>query len=111
MGDTQIVDSAPAKANASLNRLCKKPVGPLPAPTLMVAEQPPANTPPAALLRSAPAHQPRSRATQQAKRHASPGSLGTHHPKARLLSNKPYYSPADPKARIPVKPGKALALN
>ncbi|WP_375417152.1 transposase [uncultured Hymenobacter sp.] len=36
---------------------------------------------------------------------------GAQHPKARLLSNKTYYSPADPDARISVKPGKARALN
>ena len=101
-GDTQIVDSAPVKANASLDRLCEKPVGPLPAPTLMVAGQPaaPPNTPATAPVRSAPAHQLRYEATRQAKRRASPGGLGAHHAKARLLSNKTHYSPADPEARI-----------
>nr|WP_246601981.1 hypothetical protein [Hymenobacter profundi] len=62
-------------------------------------------------LRSAPAHQLRYEAARQAKRRASPGGLGAHHAKARLLSNKTHYSPADPEARISVKPGKARALN
>ena len=88
-GDTQIVDSAPIKANASLDRLCEKPLGPLPAPVLTVTGQPPASltTPSAATRRSAPAHQLRYEATRQAKRRAAPGSPGGHHPKARLLSN------------------------
>jgi hypothetical protein len=112
-GDTQIVDSAPVKANALLDRLCEKPIGPLPAPTLTVAGQPaaPPNTPVTAPVRSAPAHQLRYEASRQAKRRASPGGLGAHHAKARLLSNKTHYSPADPEARISVKPGKARALN
>ena len=86
-GDTQAVDSAPVKANASLDRLQKKQ-----APT-------------------APAHQLRSEAARQARRQAAPGALGGNHPKARVVSNKTHFSPTDPDARISVKPGKARALN
>jgi transposase len=109
-GDTQTVDSAPVKANASLDSLCEKPVG----PGLAVVGQPvpPTNTPAAAAIRAAPAHQLRYEAARQAKRRQETGSpLGARNPKARLLSNKTHYSPTDPEARISVKPGKARALN
>jgi transposase len=104
-GDTQTVDSAPVKANASLDSLCEKQAGPTPAPSLHVAGQ----SPP--VVRSAPAHQLRYEAARQAKRQQEPGSLGAGNPKARLLSNKTHYSPTDPEARISIKPGKARALN
>ncbi|MGI4832718.1 MAG: transposase [Janthinobacterium lividum] len=48
---------------------------------------------------------------RQANRKRMDGSLGGHHAKARLLSNKTHYSLSDPGARISVKPGKARALN
>jgi transposase len=107
-GDTQVVDSAPVKAAASLDSLREKPTSV--APTLMIAGQPltPVPTP---VVRAAPAHQLRCEATWWAKRQAAPGRLGAHHPKAQLLSNKTHYSPTDPEARISVKPGKARALN
>jgi hypothetical protein len=106
-GDTQVVDSAPVKAAASLDTLREKPaaVG----PSLTVAGKPPVL--PAPVMRSAPAHQLRREAARRAKRQAAPGGLGAHHPKAQLLSNKTHYSPTDPEARISVKPGKARALN
>ncbi|UOR00021.1 transposase [Hymenobacter sp. 5317J-9] len=88
-GDTQAVDSAPVKANASLDSLCEKQ----------------------AAARTAPAHHLRREAARQAKRRSEPGPLGAQHEKARLLSNKTHYSPTDPDARISIKPGKARALN
>jgi transposase len=106
-GDTQVVDSAPVKASASLDSLREKPA--VIPPSLRVADKPKA--PPAPVVRSAPAHQLRREATRRAKRQAAPGGLGAHHPKAQLLSNKTHYSPTDPEARISVKPGKARALN
>ncbi|KEQ29904.1 hypothetical protein N180_19895 [Pedobacter antarcticus 4BY] len=39
------------------------------------------------------------------------GAPGAAHEKAQLLSNKTYYNPHDPDARISVKPGKARKLN
>jgi hypothetical protein len=59
-----------------------------------------------------PEHHLRRVATAHARyvRHES-GPLGRSRPRARLLSNKTHYSPADPDARISVKPGKARALN
>lgn len=113
-GDTQTVDSAPVKANASLDSVCEKLAGPLPVPQLSEEGQPPTpkSAPPAAALRAAPAHQLRYEAARQAKRQQETGSpLGSRNPKARLLSNKTHYSPTDPEARISVKPGKAQALN
>jgi transposase len=106
-GDTQVVDSAPVKAAASLDSLREKPT-PV-ASCLTVAGKPPVL--PAPVVRSAPAHQLRREATRRAKRQAAPGGLGARHPKAQLLSNKTHYSPTDPDARISVKPGKARALN
>ena len=107
-GDTQVVDSAPVKAAASLASLREKQTSAV--PTLRVAGEQVAPGPTAA-VRSAPAHQLRREATRRAKRQAAPGGLGARNPKAQLLSNKTHYSPTDPEARISVKPGKARALN
>jgi transposase len=106
-GDTQVVDSAPVKAAASLDSLREKST--TVASCLTVAGKPPVL--PAPVVRSAPAHQLRREATRRAKRQAAPGGLGARHPKAQILSNKTHYSPTDPDARISVKPGKARALN
>jgi transposase len=112
-GDTQTVDSAPVKANASLDSVCEKQAGPTPAPQLVVAGPSPAQppVPPAAARRSAPAHQLRYEVARQAKLRRDPSALGASNPQARLLSNKTHYSPTDPEARISVKPGKTRALN
>jgi transposase len=102
-GDTQAVDSAPVKANASLDSLREK------APAALHVAQETAVPP--ELLSAKTALQLRRVAARQAKRQAAPGGLGAHHAKAQLLSNKTHYSPTDPEARISVKPGKARALN
>ena len=107
-GDTQVVDSAPVKAAASLDSLREKQTSAV--PTLRVAGEQVAPGPTAA-VRSAPAHQLRREAARRAKQRTAPGGLGARHPKAQLLSNKTHYSPTDPEARISVKPGKARALN
>jgi transposase len=62
-GDTQVVDSAPVKAAASLDSLREKPTSV--APWLTVASEPltPASVP---VVRSAPAHQLRREATRRA---------------------------------------------
>ena len=108
-GDTQAIDSAPVKANASLNTLCEKQaVAPH---VLTMAGQPmPTPTLPAALL-SAPAHQLRREAARKAKHSLEPGALDGKRPNARLMSNKTHYSPSDLEARISIKPGQARALN
>jgi transposase len=104
VGEAQAVDSAPVKANASLESLRPKQ----PSPTLTVADQ---STPRPAPLPSTPAHELRRVATRQAKQKRASGGLGAQHSKAQLLSNKTHYSLSDPEARISVKPGKARALN
>jgi hypothetical protein len=109
-GERQAVDSAPVKANASLDSLQqKRPVGEV-APGLIVVGKPVVALSPAAML-CAPAHQVRREAARQAKRKQTPDHLGARHAQARLVSNKTHYSPTDPEARICVKPGKVRALN
>lgn len=103
-GDTQAVDSAPVKANASLDSLREK----APAAALHVTQE---TTGPAELPSAKMALQLRRIAARQARHQTAAGSLGAHHAKAQLLSNKTHYSPTDPEARISVKPGKARALN
>ena len=112
-GDTQTVDSAPVKANASLDSVCEKAVGPPAVSPLRVAGPAPALPPTTVTTgRAVPAHQLRYEAARQAKRQqAASRPLGAGNPHARLLSNKTHYSPTDPEARISIKPGKARALN
>ena len=108
-GDTQAVDSAPVKANASLEAVVeKRPAGPS-GPFLAAEEQRQPTTAVPAV--TAPAHQLRNLAAYHARRAAHASAPGAQHPKARLLSNKTHYSPTDPDARISIKPGKARALN
>ena len=113
-GHTQAVDSAPVKANASLESLCEKQAADAPSPPLHVAGEPVPDVVAAlpATRLSSPAHELRRVATTHARylRHES-GPLGRNRAQARLLSNKTHYSPADPEARISVKPGKVRALN
>jgi transposase len=113
-GHTQAVDSTFVKANASLESLVDKQSADASAPSLHVADKPEQEAPtapPEALLTS-PVHHLRRVASAHARylRNDS-GPLGRSRPQARLLSNKTHYSPADPDARISVKPGKARALN
>ena len=105
-GDTQAVDSAPVKANASLDSVREKQLTGTSGPFLATGQ--PA-VPTQAV--TAPAHHLRREAARQAKRRSEPGPLGAQHEQARLLSNKTHYSPTDPDARISIKPGKARALN
>ncbi|SFQ82634.1 Transposase [Hymenobacter arizonensis] len=111
-GDTQAVDSAPVKANASLEAVVEKQAAGARAPGPHVAGRDDRPVVPAAAVLTAPAHQLRQLATGQRRRQgAQTGALGARHEQARLLSNKTHYSPTDPDARISVKPGKARALN
>jgi transposase len=106
-GDTQAVDSAPVKANASLETVLEKQVAGTRGPFL-ATDEPAA---PAAPVVTAPAHQLRNLAAHQARLIAHSSVPGSQHEKARLFSNKTHYSPTDPDARISLKPGKARALN
>ena len=109
-GGTQAVDSAPVKANASLEAVREKQAAGTSGPYL--AGHPGQVAVAAGAVLTAPAHQLRQLATGQRRRQgAQTGALGARHEQARLLSNKTHYSPTDPDARISVKPGKARALN
>ena len=113
-GHTQAVDSALVKASASLESLCEKQPADVSAPVLQVASEVEAETPlaPPAALRASPKHHLRRVAAAHARyARNNSGPPGRDRPQARLLSNKTHYSPADPDARISVKPGKARALN
>ncbi|MEJ7659580.1 MAG: transposase [Hymenobacter sp.] len=83
MGHTQAVDSAPVKANASLESLCEKQPADTPAPPLHAASEPVPEVPvaPPAATISSPAHELRRVATTHAHyaRNAS-GPLGRSRP-------------------------------
>ncbi|QMU28807.1 IS1182 family transposase [Adhaeribacter radiodurans] len=115
-GHQHAIDSAPIKANASMDSLLLKQ----PTETLemhLVVNAPTTNGPSQNTTRkpeqfvSAPEHQLRKLEKHQDHLRETPKGLGGHHEKARLVSNKTHYSPADPDARISVKPGKARQLN
>jgi len=108
-GDTQAVDSAPVKANASLETVQEKRLTSTTSPYLATGEA--SQSTAAAPAVTAPAHQLRNLAAHHARLAAHSSVPGAQHPKARLLSNKTHYSPTDPDARISIKPGKARALN
>ena len=107
VGQTQAIDSAPVKANASLDSLRPKQSP----PPLRVVDDTSAPVPLPAAAPATPAHELRRAVTRQAKQQQGGGGLGAHHAKAQLLSNKTHTSRSDPDARISVKPGKARALN
>jgi transposase len=107
VGETHALDSAPIKANASLDSLRPKQLAPT--LTVMGKTDPSTSLPP--LSPPTPAHELRRVATRQAKQQQGGGGLGAHHAKAQLLSNKTHQSLSDPEARISVKPGKVRALN
>jgi transposase len=119
-GHKQAIDSAPVKANASMDSLLlKQPAGTLKMHLNKVITE---NEPLVDELNknnecrpeqfiSAPEHQLRKLEKHQDNLKESPGALGAKHEKARLVSNKTHFSPTDPDARISVKPGKARKLN
>ena len=117
-GHAQAVDSAPIKANASMESVVPK----MPATSIgnhlkKVSEENGGTTKkhgktvsPARV--SAPAHELKRVEKHHRNLRDNPvGPAGASHKKARLLSNKTHYNPHDPDARISVKPGKARKLN
>lgn len=117
-GHTQAVDSAPIKANASMESVVPKiPATPMESHLKKVSEENAETTKKQAGTAS-PAHisAPEHELKRMEKHHQnlrdSPVQLvGASHKKSRLLSNKTHYNPHDPDARISVKPGKARKLN
>jgi transposase len=119
-GHTQAVDSTPVKANASMDNLVlKQPANSVKAHLQSVQQENEQEIKPVAKTKStpeeqfitAPDHQLRKLKKHQESKKASGGGLGGNHEKAKLVSNKTHYCPADPDARISVKPGKARKLN
>ncbi|EOR94227.1 hypothetical protein ADIARSV_2643 [Arcticibacter svalbardensis MN12-7] len=117
-GHTQAVDSAPIKANASMESVVLKvPANSIDNHFKKVEEEnqevkkknDPASSP---AYITAPEHQLRRvKKHQQNLIDNRVGAPGASHEKAQLLSNKTHYNPRDPDARISVKPGKARKLN
>ncbi|CAN5640143.1 hypothetical protein BH09BAC4_BH09BAC4_04370 [soil metagenome] len=113
------IDSAPVKANASMETLLEKqPQRPGPRLLPQVENQsgsvdsiPKLSPRQAASVITAADHQLRQLKKRQQNMHSAPTTLGAGNEKAKLLSNKTHYSPTDPDARISIKPGKARKLN
>ena len=116
-GHTQAIDSAPVKANASMENLeLKKPVQTVENHFRIVGaeNQPEMSNEKSAdsVLITAPEHQLKRLKKHQDNLRGNPvGAVGASHQKAELLSNKTHYNPHDPDARISIKPGKARKLN
>jgi len=113
-GHTQAVDSAPIKANASMESVVPK----MPATTIdghlkKVSEENRETTKNVSPVHvSAPSHVLKRVEKHHRNLRDSPvRPAGASHKKAQLLSNKTHYNPHDPDARISVKPGKARKLN
>ena len=125
-GHTQVTDSAPIKANASMDSLELK----VPAETLAdhllkvrnISEKDKRNLPNRkAKNNKAPEEQQQITATNEElkgikarnKKWAQDQDTrqGSGNPLAKYTSNKTHYSPTDPDARISVKPDKARKLN
>ena len=123
-GHTQAVDSAYIKANASLDSLEKK----RPAETLashikkVHAENTEDSDSPRRKVKNDHSNdeqktiQATSKQLKDLNTHQKwfedrkQGPLGSQNYRARYLSNKTYYSPVDPDARVAVKPGKPRQL-
>ena len=117
-GHTQAVDSAPIKANASMESVVPKmPATPMEYHLKKVSEENRETTKKhggtiSPVQISAPEHELKRVEKHHQNLRDSPVQLvGASHKKARLLSNKTHYNPHDPDARISVKPGKARKLN
>jgi transposase len=120
-GETQAVDSAYIKANASLDSLeVKKPEQTLKDHINKLREENDQDEEPPVKRKAKEDQSTKEQRTQQASKRElkdldthqkwfkgrEGGALGSEDPKARYLSNKTHYSPVDPDARIAVKPGK-----
>ena len=117
-GHTQAVDSAPIKANASMESVVPKMPADSIGDHLKKVSEENVGTKESQAKTISPAHisAPEHELKRVEKHHRnlrdSPVRLmGASHKRARLLSNKTHYNPHDPDARISVKPGKARKLN
>ena len=117
-GHTQALDSAPIKANASMESVVPKmPATPMDDHLKKVSEENRETTKNhggtiSPVQISAPEHElKRVEKHHQNLKDGPVRPVGASHKKARLLGNKTHYGPHDPDARISVKPGKAGKLN
>jgi hypothetical protein len=123
-GQTQAIDSANIKANASLDSLeIKRPVQTLKEHIREIKHcNDQQDEHPRRKAKKDRSNQ-QQRTIQSSKRrlrdlfthqqwfkNREGGALGSEDPQARYLSNKTHYSPVDPDARIAVKPGKPRQL-
>ncbi|MFY0713696.1 transposase [Seonamhaeicola sp. NFXS20] len=124
-GHTQVIDSAPVKANASMDSLDLK----VPEEDLEVHlrairhishRDKTVDYRPAKVNKASPSQQSVSATKQELQAIKSRNKKwskdqnhrsGTGNKGSRYTSNKTHYSPTDPDARISVKPGKARKLN
>ena len=124
-GKNQSIDSAPVKANASLDSLAEKQLKQDIAGHIIKVKNEEENddwTPkrPSKEDKSTQVEREISaddRTLQQIKKREANWSNtqkrrpGNNDPRSKYISNKTHYSPVDPDARISVKPGKARKLN
>jgi transposase len=124
-GKNQSIDSAPVKANASLDSLAEKQLKKDLAGHIRKVKNEEENddwTPkrPSKEDKSTPSEREIAaddRTLQQIKKREENWSNtqkrrpGNNDPRSKYISNKTHYSPVDPDARISVKPGKARKLN
>lgn len=114
---TQALDSAPIKANASMEGLeLKKPFQSIKNHFANVDSENQRQksngiTASAGLITARPYHLRRVKSHQEKLRENPVSASCAAHEKARLFSHKTHYSPHNPDARISVKPGKARKLN
>lgn len=119
-GHTQCIDSAPVKANASMDSLELK----VPADELdehlrklrymSSRDRIPKENKASQEQRTISANDRELKAIKSRNRKWKKDQderPGAKHPEAKYTSNKTHYSPTDPDARISVKPGKARKLN
>ncbi|WP_244819541.1 hypothetical protein [Dyadobacter pollutisoli] len=111
------MDSAPIKANASMESLeLKRPFQSIErhfenVDTENENQVPTATTSTAGLITAPLHHLKRVKHIHDKLRKNPVGASGASLEKAQLFSNKTHYNPHDPDARISVKPGKARKLN
>ena len=122
-GHTQVIDSAPVKANASMDSLeLKVPAEDLQFHLEKVRQMSSIDRPiRKAKENKAPQRQQTITASDQELKELKSRNKkwnkdqdqrpGAKAPKGKYTSNKTHYSPTDPDARISVKPGKARKLN
>ncbi|WP_439581282.1 IS1182 family transposase [Dyadobacter bucti] len=116
-GHTQAMDSAPIKANASMESLeLKRPFQSIErhfeaVDTESQNQTSTAVTSTVGLITAPQHHLKRVKHIHDKLRKNPVGASGASHEKAQLFSNKTHYNPHDPDARISVKPGKARKLN